>query len=42
LCNDFTIEGKIPEPLRVARLCARKLIPVKVNVYNILPGNDNS
>ncbi|MDD1696555.1 MAG: DUF99 family protein [Methanoregula sp.] len=28
LCNDFTIEGKIPEPLRVARLCARKLIPV--------------
>jgi len=28
LCNDFTQEGKIPEPLRVARLCARKLIPV--------------
>ena len=27
LCNDFTIEGKIPEPLRVARLCARNLIP---------------
>ena len=26
LCNDFTVEGKIPEPLRVARLCARKLI----------------
>jgi hypothetical protein len=23
LCNDFTCEGKIPEPLRVARLCAR-------------------
>lgn len=23
LCNDFTLEGKIPEPLRVARLCAR-------------------
>jgi endonuclease V-like protein UPF0215 family len=23
LCNDFTMEGKIPEPLRVARLCAR-------------------
>jgi uncharacterized protein len=22
-CNDFTLEGKIPEPLRVARLCAR-------------------
>jgi endonuclease V-like protein UPF0215 family len=31
LCDDFTMEGKIPEPLRVARLCARKLgsgIPV--------------
>jgi endonuclease V-like protein UPF0215 family len=28
LCNDFTLEGKIPEPLRVARLCARKLFPV--------------
>jgi hypothetical protein len=27
LCNDFTLEGKIPEPLRVARLCARKLSP---------------
>jgi endonuclease V-like protein UPF0215 family len=25
LCNDFTVEGKIPEPLRVARLCARKV-----------------
>jgi hypothetical protein len=24
LCNDFTLEGKIPEPLRVARLCARQ------------------
>ncbi|MCX6686379.1 MAG: DUF99 family protein [Methanoregula sp.] len=23
LCNDFTLEGKVPEPLRVARLCAR-------------------
>ena len=23
-CSDFTLEGKIPEPLRVARLCARK------------------
>jgi endonuclease V-like protein UPF0215 family len=23
LCNDFTLDGKIPEPLRVARLCAR-------------------
>jgi endonuclease V-like protein UPF0215 family len=26
-CSDFTIEGKIPEPLRVARLCARNLPP---------------
>jgi uncharacterized protein len=26
LCNDFTLEGKIPEPLRVARLCSRNLI----------------
>ncbi|MFA4859139.1 DUF99 family protein [Methanoregula sp.] len=25
LCRDFTHEGKIPEPLRVARLCARHL-----------------
>ncbi len=25
LCNDFTLEGRIPEPLRVARLCARQL-----------------
>ena len=23
-CRDFTLEGKIPEPLRVARLCARQ------------------
>jgi endonuclease V-like protein UPF0215 family len=23
LCNDFTLDGKVPEPLRVARLCAR-------------------
>ncbi len=27
LCNDFTLEGRIPEPLRVARLLARKLNP---------------
>ena len=27
LCNDFTLEGKIPEPLRVARLCARHAPP---------------
>jgi uncharacterized protein len=26
LCRDFTLEGKIPEPLRVARLCARHLL----------------
>jgi hypothetical protein len=26
LCNDFTLEGKIPEPLRVARLCSRQLV----------------
>ena len=27
-CNDFTLEGGIPEPLRVARLCARNF-PVR-------------
>jgi len=27
LCNDFTLEGKIPEPLRVARLCVRHAPP---------------
>ena len=26
LCNAFTLEGKIPEPLRVARLCSRHLV----------------
>ena len=26
-CRDFTIEGKIPEPLRVARLLARHIFP---------------
>ena len=26
LCNDFTFDGKIPEPLRVARLCARAVL----------------
>lgn len=25
-CRDVTLEGKIPEPLRVARLCARQLL----------------
>jgi hypothetical protein len=24
-CDDFTLDGKVPEPLRVARLCARNL-----------------
>ena len=33
LCNDFTLEGKIPEPLRVARLCSRHLI----NCGSVLP-----
>ena len=33
LCNDFTLEGKIPEPLRVARLCSRHLI----NTISIIP-----
>jgi hypothetical protein len=37
LCNDFTIEGKIPEPLRVARLCARNLIPGGVIFKELLP-----
>jgi hypothetical protein len=26
-CRDFILEGKIPEPLRVARLCARQFCP---------------
>jgi uncharacterized protein len=26
LCKDFTFDGKIPEPLRVARLCARQVL----------------
>jgi endonuclease V-like protein UPF0215 family len=26
LCNAFTLDGKIPEPLRVARLCARAVM----------------
>jgi endonuclease V-like protein UPF0215 family len=29
LCRDFTLEGKIPEPLRVARLLARQFHPVQ-------------
>ena len=27
-CDDFTCEGKIPEPLRVARLCARHVLGI--------------
>lgn len=27
LCRDFTLEGKVPEPLRVARLLARQVSP---------------
>jgi len=30
LCNDFLHEGCIPEPLRVARLCARRLSGYKI------------
>jgi hypothetical protein len=26
LCSSFTLDGKIPEPLRVARLCARAVL----------------
>lgn len=26
-CSDFTLDGKIPEPLRVARLLARQVLP---------------
>jgi endonuclease V-like protein UPF0215 family len=26
LCNDFTYEGRVPEPVRVARLIARGLV----------------
>ena len=35
LCNDFTLEGKIPEPLRVARLCSRHL--ANCGFYRPLP-----
>jgi endonuclease V-like protein UPF0215 family len=30
-CDDFTFDGKIPEPLRVARLCARQIQPPEDN-----------
>jgi endonuclease V-like protein UPF0215 family len=29
LCDAFTLDGKIPEPLRVARLCARAVLRFK-------------
>jgi hypothetical protein len=32
LCNDFTLEGKIPEPLRVARLCSRHLVKHELSI----------
>lgn len=40
LCNDFTLEGKIPEPLRVARLCSRHL--VNCGFYHPLPNTCNN
>ena len=40
LCNDFTIEGKIPEPLKVARLCSRHLI--NCGSVNPLPLSSNA
>jgi len=36
LCNDFTREGKTPEPLRVARLCARSIFNISKNQQNVL------
>jgi hypothetical protein len=48
LCNDFTLEGKIPEPLRVARLCARQLLHHKSsgfeknNSEKVFPVGENS
>jgi len=36
LCRDFTHEGKIPEPLRVARLCARRAS----SFFDGLPGDE--
>lgn len=32
LCRDFTLEGKIPEPLRVARLLARQVFSTQVSL----------
>jgi endonuclease V-like protein UPF0215 family len=33
-CNDFTLEGKVPEPLRVARLCARSVHPLIIQPHS--------
>jgi endonuclease V-like protein UPF0215 family len=33
LCDDFTLEGKIPEPLRVARICARSFLQKSGNKH---------
>jgi endonuclease V-like protein UPF0215 family len=35
LCDDFTLEGKIPEPLRVARLCARSILQKSERQKNV-------
>jgi endonuclease V-like protein UPF0215 family len=34
LVNDLTLDGKIPEPLRVARLCARAVLRFERNLAN--------
>jgi uncharacterized protein len=31
ICDDFTLDGKIPEPVRVARLCARAFMRQRYN-----------
>ncbi|MCX6682821.1 MAG: DUF99 family protein [Methanoregula sp.] len=36
LCDDFTREGKIPEPLRVARICARSILQ-KSHRHGMIP-----
>jgi endonuclease V-like protein UPF0215 family len=40
LCNDFTLEGKIPAPLRVARLCSHHLM--NCGFYRSLPFTFNA
>jgi endonuclease V-like protein UPF0215 family len=32
ICDDFTLDGKIPEPVRVARLCARAFMRCRCNL----------